>query len=403
MPKPPPGALAAAVAGVAVLAACIAWLALGLGADEEPGRAGRSGPTDLRERASAPPAGDRAGNAGAGRAVAALVRELALERKVAQLFLLGFRGRDATAPIFGRLRAHDLGGIVVDGHNYSDRDQLAALAGEAGVVAAAAGHLRPLVLAPQEGGAFNAFPDLPPRTTAAELGSIAQARDEASRAARERGALGIDGVLAPVADVSTPASLAVGPRAYSDLPGEVARYVRAVVGAYREQGLLAAAGRFPGLGSGSEDTRVAVAQVAADLDELRARDLVPFRAAIAAGVPAVVISNGLHVTDDFVVPGTMSRAIATDLLRGELRFGGIAITDDLADPGVTALSSTPAAAVEAVAAGADLLYVSGPEREQDAAYEAVLAAVRDGGLPLARVDEALTRVLAVKRGYGLLR
>lgn len=387
-----------------MLGAGAAWLALGLGADDEPLPTAGRGAVDLRERPRDEPAsaGRAIAVAGAPAAVVELVRELPLERKVAQLFLLGFDGRDLTAPIFERLRTRDLGGLVIDAHNYVDPDQLAALAGEAGVIAADVGHLRPLVLAPQEGGEFNAFAGLPPATTAAELESDRQAGAEAAGAAERLGALGIDGVLAPIGDVSEPDALAVGPRAYSGRAAEAARYVTAVVAAYRAHGLLSAVGHFPGLGSGSEDTRVAVSQVSAGLDTLRAQDLVPFRAAVGAGVPAVVVSNGLYVTDDFVVPGTLSRAVTTDLLRGELRFGGIAITDDLADPGVTALSSIPAAAVRAVAAGADLLYISGPEAEQEAAYAAVLDAVRDGTLSRARVDEALIRALTVRRRYGLL-
>lgn len=396
MPNIPPGALTTVGACVAVLAAGIAWLALGLGADEEP----RSGTTVGRVEPSERPAAAVA--PGTAPAVTALVRELPLERKVAQLFLLGFAGRDGTAPIFASLRNRGVGGVVVDERNYAGRDQLASLADAARAATDEGGHVRPFVLAPQEGGEFNAFADLPPATAAADLESDAAALAESRQAARALGELGIDGVLAPVADVAPPGGLAVGARAYSDRPTHVARYVRAVVRAYRERGMLTAAAHFPGLGLATEDTRLGVAQVGADLDELREHDLAPFRAANRAGVPALVVSNALYVTDDFVVPGSLSYAVTTELLRGELRFGGIAITDDLADPGVTALSSIPDAAVRAVAAGADLLYISGPASAQQAAYGAVIGAVRDGDIAPARVDEALARTLAVKQGYGML-
>ena len=104
----------------------------------------------------------------------------------------------------------------------------------------------------------------------------------------------------------------------------------------------------------------------------------PFRAAIEAGAPAVLLSHGLYAADDFVVPGSLSRRITTDLLRDELKFKGVAITDDLADPPITALGTVPDAAVKAVRAGADMLYVSGPAGDQQAAYVAVLRAVRSG-------------------------
>jgi beta-N-acetylhexosaminidase len=131
--------------------------------------------------------------------------------------------------------------------------------------------------------------------------------------------------------------------------------------------------------------------------------LIPFRAAIEAGVPGVVLSHGLYATDDFVTPGSLSEKVTTALLKRELRFKGIAITDDLADPPITALGSVPDAAVQAVQAGADMLFISGPAGDQQAAYVAVLRAVRSGEISRRRLDEALLRILSVKRDYGLIR
>jgi beta-N-acetylhexosaminidase len=334
--------------------------------------------------------------------ISELAGRMPAERKVAQLFLLGFKGQDLTAPIYRRLRERDLGGIVIDAPNYVSSDQLASLAGEARVIAEDAGHVRPWVMAPQEGGELNAFPDLPPASSAADLRSDADAFDEASQAAATLSGLGLTGVLAPVADVALPDGPALGARAYSDVPREVSTYVAAVVEAYRARRVLTAAGHFPGLGLGLEDTRLGVSQVSSTVDQLRRRDLIPFRAAIRAGVPAVLMSNGLYTTDDFVTPGSLSRALMVDLLRGELGFTGLAITDDLADPSVTSLISIPEAAVRAIKAGADLLYVSGPATEQDAAYDAVLRAVQSGRITKQRLDQALVRGLAIKQGYGLI-
>jgi beta-N-acetylhexosaminidase len=130
---------------------------------------------------------------------------------------------------------------------------------------------------------------------------------------------------------------------------------------------------------------------------------VPFRAAIRAGVPAITMSNGLYVTDDFVTPGSLSPALIGGVLRRELGFRGVVITDDLSDPGVTALTTVPKAAVAAVRAGADLLYISGPPSEQVAAYAAVLKAARGGAISRARLREALLRNLSVKRNYRLIQ
>lgn len=378
-------------------------LALGLGADEEPRQAGTAtAPTDApaRTTTASRPTAESAPTPGAQ--IAALADGMPLEDRVAQLFLLGFQGQDLTAPIYEQLRQQGLGGIAIDAPNYLSVDLLASLAGEAGVIADQEGNVRPWVLAPQEGGEFNAFPDLPPATAAADLDSAAAAADEAAQAADVLGGAGLSGILGPVVDVGPPDGVAVGARAFSSDPRDVADYARAVVGAYRERSLLTAPAHFPGLGSGAEDTRLGPAQVGASVSELRARDLVPFRAAIQAGAPAITMSNGLYVTDDFVTPASLSPALIGGLLRRDLGFSGVVITDDLADPGVTALTTIPEASVAAIRAGADLLYISGPATEQQAAYDAVLKAARSGALTTGRLKEALLRNLSVKRNYGLI-
>jgi len=334
--------------------------------------------------------------------VTRLAREMPLERKVAQLFLFGFQGQDLTAPIYERLRELDIGGVVVDEQNYLGADQLASMTGEARVIAEDEGHVEPWVMAPQEGGALNVFGDLPPAHAPATLSSNKQAFREATAAATTLGRLGINGVLAPVIDVAPADSIALGTRAYSESPSEVAAYAKAVVDAYRRGRVLTAPAHFPGLGSATADTRLGVAQVGSTLATLRRRDLVPFRAAIAAGAPAITMSHGLYATDDFVTPGSLSHTLMTDLLRRELGFRGIAITDDLADPPITALTSIPEAAVRAIAAGADLVYISGPATEQEAAYASVLEAARRGTIPRRRLDEALLRDLSIKHDYRLV-
>jgi beta-N-acetylhexosaminidase len=397
---------AVAAAATTLLAAGIVALALGLGADEEP-RSG--GVATVRERPArdGASAGGRerrgAGRPDAGAQVRALARRMPIENRVAQLFLLGFEGQDLTAPIFEQLRGRGLGAIAFGSHNYVSADQLALLAGETSLIAEQEGHVAPWVLAPQEGGELNAFPDLPPATAPADLDSAASAFKEAVEAAAALRGAGLDGVLAPVVDVAAPDGPAVGARAFSDDPRDVAGYARAVVDAYRAESMLTAPAHFPGLGSGSEDTRLGLSQVGSSIDVLRARDLVPFRAAIDAGAPAITMSNGLYVTDDFVTPGSLSAALIGGLLRRELGFRGIVITDDLADPAVTALTTVPEASVDAIRAGVDLLFISGPPAVQDDAYDAVLRAARSGAIPPARLREALLRNLSLKRNYGLIR
>ena len=120
-------------------------------------------------------------------------------------------------------------------------------------------------------------------------------------------------------------------------------------------------------------------------------------------MPALVLSHALYAMNDFTRPASLSREIVTGLLRDELGFAGVAITDDLADPAITTSYSVPQAAVMALRAGADMLFISGSPGDQQAAYVAVLRAAERGRLPRSRLAEALLRDLHAKWDYGLIR
>ena len=402
------------VALLALLAvgALVAGALAGRGDDDEPASVPEASQGEQRDRVSflarlIPPAAERRPGGPAApnvpRSVARLARRLPLDRKVAQLFLLGFRGTDLTADIYQQLRRLDLGGIVISAANYTDSVLLGQQAAEAIVVSRQARRVPPLVMAQQEGGEFNSFPDLPPTLAPADLASAAEAAAEAGASASSLRELNLNGVLGPVIDVGLPADPALGARVYSDDPAGVARFAAATVRAYGREGVLSSPAHFPGLGTGSVSTEEAPATVGLTVDQLAERDLVPFRAAFRAGAPAVILSSALYAPDDFTVPGGLSRAIATDLLRGRMRFRGVAITDDLADPAITTFTSVPDAAVQALRAGADLLFISGPPGDQRTAYVAVLRAARRGRISRMRLDEAVLRILAAKRRYGLIR
>jgi beta-N-acetylhexosaminidase len=330
-------------------------------------------------------------------------RQLPLERQVAQLFVFGFEGTDAGADIFPRLRRLDVGGILIGPRNYADPAQLDVLAGEATAVAHRSSHLPPLVVASQHGGDLNSLPDLPPSRAPADTPSASAAAAGALDSARALRELNVTGVLGPVVDVGLESGSPLGARVYSDDPEEVAAFAEATVDSYRRARVFSTAAHFPGLGGADQSTEEGPATVGLDLAELRERDLIPFEAAIDAGVPGVTLAHALYPVGDFTVPASLSRRIATGLLRDELGFEGVALTDDLADPAITTLFTVPDAAVEAVRAGADMLVVSGPPGDQQAAYVAVLRAARSGRIPRPRLERAVGRILVAKRNYGLTR
>jgi beta-N-acetylhexosaminidase len=368
-------------------------------------RAGGAEPSSFLDRIV--PAKGASGQAPRGpaapRSVRDLARRLPLERKVAQLFLIGFDGTDSTAPVFARLRRFDIGGVVLSRENYLDPAQLGALAGDARTVANQSGHVPPWVLAAQDGAEFNALPGLPPAHAPSDVDSADAAAAEATETATTLRGLNVTGVLDPVVDVGAQEGSPLSGRIYSDEPDEVSGYADAVVRAFRAKRLFSAAKHFPGLGATDQLTELGPATVGLDLPALRKRDLLPFRAAVEAGVPAVVLSAALYPMNDFTKPASLSESIVTHLLRDEIGFAGVAITDDLADPAITTSYSVPQAAVMALQAGADMLYVSGSPGDQQAAYTAVLRAVERGRVRRSRLDEAVLRDLHAKLDYGLIR
>jgi len=401
------GLLVAAVA----LASLVAGAVVGANQSDERGaatvaqRAGGAQPSSFLDRI-VPAKGTRERTPrgpAAPRSVRDLARRLPLERKVAQLFLIGFRGTDSTAAVFPRLRRFDIGGVVLARENYLDPAQLGALAGNARTVADEAGHVPPWVLTAQDGAEFNALPGLPPAEAPSDVDSADQAATEASETASTLRGLNVTGVLDPVVDVGAEEGSPLSGRIYSDQPDEVSGYADAVVRAYRAKRLFSAAKHFPGLGATDQLTELGPATVGLGLGDLRKRDLLPFRAAVEAGVPAVVLSAALYPMNDFTKPASLSSSIVTHLLRDEIGFAGVAITDDLADPAITTSYPVPQAAVMALEAGADMLYVSGSPGDQQAAYTAVLRAVERGRVSRARLDEAVLRDLHAKLDYGLIR
>ena len=349
-----------------------------------------------------PPAGSLRG-ARPPVAIARRIRSMPAEQKAAQLMLVGFGGTDATAPIFKRLPRRTYGGLMLDERNFAGAQQLRVLTAELRAQVTRARQAQPFIGAVQQGAEWNAIPGLPPDLAPADTSNVSEAAVVARETARTFKRLGLDAIWAPSLEVGAEDGGAMGTRSFSDEPGQVAAYAQATLEEYAHADVLSAPGRFPGMGAAAVAPEEGPPNVGLSLEELRKRDLVPFRAAVRAGTPAIVVGHGLYVTDDFVVPASLSSAVSTNLLRNQLGFRGVAIADDLTLPAVTTSTPTPEAALRAIAAGNDMVYVPGPEGLINQTYNALLTGIKRGGLKRQRVDEALTRVLVAKNDLGLLR
>jgi beta-N-acetylhexosaminidase len=332
-----------------------------------------------------------------------LAQQLTPEQLVDQVLLIGFDGTVLDAPLTAELAERQVGGVVVGPQNWAGAGPGAALTGTIRKAGSTKARIPPLIVAAQEGGRYRSFADLPPQQTELQIGetdSVGAAESWALQTGRALRRSGFDLNLFPVADVATLDS-PVADRAFSDDPAVAAEMTAAAVRGCRRAGIGCAPLHFPGLGAASQDTDAGPATVSLDPASLDSRDLRAFRAAFAERAPAVILSLALYAAYDPVTPGALAEPIATGLLRDRLGFDGLAITDDLDSGAVRASYSVSAAAVAAIQAGADMVQIDSPDR-QDAVRQALLDAVEGGDIPEARMREAAGRVLELKRELGLL-
>jgi beta-N-acetylhexosaminidase len=257
---------------------------------------------------------------------------------------------------------------------------------------------------------------MPPGERALDIGAAADP-ELAESSAREAGTAlreaGFDLNLYPVADVATLDS-PIADRAYSDDPSIVAAMTGAAILGCNAAEIACAPVHFPGQGAASESTVEGPATVGLDADTLESRDLAPFEAAFAEGAPAVVLSHAFYTAYDSVTPASLSSLVAFDLLREQLGFRGVAITDDLGAGAIRARaasaeggggprggSAVTAGAIAALGAGADMLMISRPQDQRGVA-DALIEALGTGEISQDRLDEAIGRVLVLKQQLGLV-
>ena len=321
-----------------------------------------------------------------------------LERMADAILIPPFPGQHAPRWVLAALE-RGLAGVTIFGPNIAGPEQLAGLTAQL----RSAGGL-PLVAIDEEGGDVTRIAHLTgsPYPGNAALGAVDDAALTAAvhRAlGQDLAALGINVNLAPSVDVNTAAdNPVIGIRSFGSDPDLVARHAAAAVRGLQAAGIAACAKHFPGHGSTSADSHHGIVTLQASLDLLRRRDLPPFTAAIAAGVRGVMPGH-LRVpelTGD--APATLSAAALNGLLRGELGFTGVIISDALEMRAVSDLYGIPEAAVLAVAAGTDLLCFGRDAAEDSylAVRRALSEAVASGRLPAERLTEAQQNVARLR-------
>ncbi len=342
-----------------------------------------------------------------------LLVRMSLEQKAGQVMAFGFDGVALTPELRAMIQALRPGGVVLFARNVESPRQLAQLNADLQRTVKANGDPSLMISIDQEGGrvarlrkeaGFAEFPSA--QTVGASSDPTGTARQIARAMAVEMKVAGINMDLAPVLDVNNnPANPVINDRSFGADPALVAACGVAFIEALQAEGILAVGKHFPGHGDVTVDSHVALPVVPHDRARLKAIEFVPFKAAIRAGVAGIMSAHIAFPAIDSTpnLAATLSRKVMTDLLRDEMNFAGIRMTDSLE---MGALQSSgypvPLAAVTALKAGADMLLFNCGHALNHQAHAALVDAVRRGEIPAARLDDAVRRVLIAKERFGVL-
>lgn len=324
-----------------------------------------------------------------------------VRRHIGQLAIAGFAGRSIPQDLRLLAREFDLGGIVFFGRNVEAPEQVAEMSRDAQALAS---ELPLWVSVDQEGGRVarlkTPFTVWPPMLTLGRSGDERLAERFARALAAELRAVGISLDFTPVLDILTNRSNPViGDRALAEQAEDVARLGVAIIQTLQSEGIAACGKHFPGHGDTSTDSHHELPVVDHPPDRIERVELVPFRAAVAAGVACIMTAHILIPSLDDQRPATLSPRVIR-MIKEDLGFQGLVLTDDLEMKAISGKYGLAQAAISAIAAGCDVVLLCGPDPgAQVGALEALIHAVEDGSLPVKRVEDALARQRRVKERF----
>ena len=327
---------------------------------------------------------------------------LALARDIGQLLIGSFPATSLSPEFRSLAREFDLGGAILFSRNVEAPEQVAELSAN---IEALGRSMPAWVSVDQEGGRVarlkEPFTRWPPMAVLGRAKSEALAERFGRALARELRAVGITLDYAPVLDIHTnPKNPVIGDRAFAERADEVARFGRVVIRALQGEGVAACGKHFPGHGDTSTDSHLELPLVEHPPDRLRAIEFEPFRAAIKEHVAFIMTAHVLVPSLDETQPATLSPAVVQAILRDELGYAGVILSDDLEMKAVSARIEVPTAAVQAIKAGCDAVLVcSGDVDLQAATLEALIKAAENGDIPARRLDDAMMRLKRAKEQF----
>lgn len=326
---------------------------------------------------------------------------MTLRDTVGQLFMVGFPGTTVTTQMSTLMDTYKPGGVILFSRNLHGRDQIVRLTNQ---LQKHSLQERLLIAVDQEGGRVSRLPRgftiFPSCATIGRYDSSELAYAAASTTATELRAVGINMNMAPVLDVNTnPDNPVIGDRAFSSSPTQVAAMGLATIAGLQDNKVLACGKHFPGHGDTSVDSHEELPTVGTSAERLREIELRPFAHAIENGLVSIMTAHVQYPSLDDRRPATLSPYILSELLRNELGFRGLVLSDDLEMRAIRDHFGIGEAAVLALKAGADMILVCSDADLAAAAMETVFRAVKTGEISEARLEASFRRVANLKRQF----
>ncbi len=328
-----------------------------------------------------------------------------INEMIGQLFMAGLPGPQLDKRTEDLIRDYHLGGVILFSRNVEDPLQVARLCRDLQDTAMACTGIPLFLAVDQEGGRvarlrepFTVFPGNRaigmgdhPEKSATEFGRVT---------AREMKMVGLNMDLAPVMDVQKgELEKHLEGRLFGEDPDRVARLGRRVVRALQKNGVMAVAKHFPGLGPAELDAHFKLPRIPLTWEEIEAKNLLPFRAAIQEGVSAIMTSHAIYSALDPDNPATLSPAVLSRLLREKMGFGGLIITDDLEMGAIAGHRGVAEGAADALAAGADILLVCQNRGKVLEGLDKIRGKVLRGEIPFRRLKESHERIVCAKQAF----
>jgi beta-N-acetylhexosaminidase len=325
-----------------------------------------------------------------------------LGQLIGQKLVVHMEGTTPSADLLGRIGRGEVGGVILLGSNITTAAALTALTGKLRHAAAAGGQPPLLIAVDQEGGPVKRISWAPPTLTVPEmgrLGSASVARDQGAMTGAALHDLGINVDFAPVADVPTSSAsfMYKAGRTFSFSATTTALLADAFATGLELKDVLPTMKHFPGIGFATQNTDAYVVTITASKTAL-APGLRPYQTAIGHDIPLIMLSNATYTAYDSIHAAGWSPAIAVTLLRRDLGFTGVTITDSLDGTAHARGLSTRSLAIRAAKAGTDMILLTGSEASTRTVYATLLENAQDGAIPKATLRASYDRILALKAG-----